>query len=156
LSHRKAFHLRQTLHWKFFEENGQNFFGDIAIHSRNKFEKLFQIKDEVVVREFECNIKSKKYKNARGNLYVTQQYVCFAANSFGLKVREIISFEDIKNITKKKSSVHIEKDDEEKPYVFALYDALQDGFAVIKDIWKTKSNDSKKNPKLHSSSEEKK
>eukprot|EP01129_Flabellula_baltica_P012132 TRINITY_DN5429_c0_g1_i1.p1 TRINITY_DN5429_c0_g1~~TRINITY_DN5429_c0_g1_i1.p1 ORF type:complete len:1213 (+),score=278.52 TRINITY_DN5429_c0_g1_i1:32-3670(+) len=116
----------------------------------SKFEKLFGIKGEVVVRYEHCTLRSGS--TSTGILYVTQQFLGFSANNFGFKVREVIPFDEVTSVTKRKNKLEIEQGI--KIFKFHNVDDIGDISQIIRNIWKAQSKGLPGRKKTLTSSEE--
>eukprot|EP01124_Arcella_intermedia_P009174 TRINITY_DN15952_c0_g1_i1.p1 TRINITY_DN15952_c0_g1~~TRINITY_DN15952_c0_g1_i1.p1 ORF type:complete len:1775 (-),score=412.71 TRINITY_DN15952_c0_g1_i1:1327-5910(-) len=106
-----------------------------------KFYRLFGLEGEVVLRQFSCSLKKK---NTLGTLFLSQSYLCFAAVSFGFKIREKILLESIKEISKKEKSITVATED--SSYTFASLRNIEKAYKILHDVWNAKKLSSSGNP----------
>eukprot|EP01130_Rhizamoeba_saxonica_P006063 TRINITY_DN2402_c0_g2_i1.p1 TRINITY_DN2402_c0_g2~~TRINITY_DN2402_c0_g2_i1.p1 ORF type:complete len:1540 (-),score=356.43 TRINITY_DN2402_c0_g2_i1:72-4364(-) len=113
---------------------------EISIDS--KFMKLFRLPNQVVVREFACNMgksgKKRKRKGYQGTLYISQEYLCFSSTTFGFKIREVIQYSEILTMFSKRDTIRIDSTTSKRPYILSSFDNFQETYRVIKDIWSNK------------------
>jgi len=109
-----------------------------------RFNKMFRLPDETLIREINCSLK--KAIPHEGILYVSQNFLCFSATTFGVKLREVIKFEDINDIELKTKSIDITIKSEEM-YSFTNFEDHEGTFDFIYLLW-TKSSPSLETPNL--------
>eukprot|EP01124_Arcella_intermedia_P005670 TRINITY_DN13354_c0_g2_i1.p1 TRINITY_DN13354_c0_g2~~TRINITY_DN13354_c0_g2_i1.p1 ORF type:complete len:1073 (+),score=274.40 TRINITY_DN13354_c0_g2_i1:427-3219(+) len=97
-----------------------------------KFCTKFGIKDEVLLRHWNCTLKKR---NASGSLFLSQSYLCFYAVTFGWKIREKILLRDIESVKVEDKAMVVKFKDTN--YTFAGIRKLTEAEKIIKDVWET-------------------
>eukprot|EP01129_Flabellula_baltica_P004393 TRINITY_DN1525_c0_g1_i3.p1 TRINITY_DN1525_c0_g1~~TRINITY_DN1525_c0_g1_i3.p1 ORF type:complete len:1000 (-),score=212.38 TRINITY_DN1525_c0_g1_i3:14-3013(-) len=95
-----------------------------------KFQKIFSIR-EVVVRTFSCSYKQGS-TSASGVMYITQNFLCFRANSFGYKLKTIIPFNSIEQCVKKDTKIRLSS--KGKNYRFSNFRNTPAAYSMIQNI----------------------
>eukprot|EP01126_Amoeba_proteus_P011151 TRINITY_DN1445_c0_g1_i6.p1 TRINITY_DN1445_c0_g1~~TRINITY_DN1445_c0_g1_i6.p1 ORF type:complete len:333 (-),score=74.85 TRINITY_DN1445_c0_g1_i6:238-1236(-) len=75
----------------------------------SEFNKLFKIKSqepEVVVKTFLCTLKSSI--TAHGTLFLTKNFLCFHASTFGRRTKEVIAFSSISKLENNDKGIIVE------------------------------------------------
>lgn len=102
-----------------------------------KFNKMFKLEGEVIIREIECSFKGSI--TMHGSLYISQNYLGANFSMFGFKMREALPFSSIKDIKKSKKNINIQLNEEAKVFAFTGFQDYEDAFQFIRSIWKHQS-----------------
>lgn len=102
-----------------------------------KFNKMFKLDGEVIIREIECSFKGSI--TMHGSLFVSQNYLGANFSMFGFKMREALPFSSIKDIKKSKKNINIVLNEDGKVYSFTGFQDYEDAFQFIRSIWKHQS-----------------
>ena len=76
-----------------------------------------------------------------GILYLSQNFICFAAATFGFKVKEVIPIRRIVEVIlekKKKKAIHIRTSD--RLLVFCQFKSTSEAFGIINGVWSSKTS----------------
>jgi len=100
-----------------------------------KLQKMFNLENEIVISEFECTLK--KTLKFQGCLFISQNYICFAASGIGKKVKEIIKMNDILDIEMKKKTIRITSNE---TYIFSNFENVDKAYELISSFKPTNSS----------------
>eukprot|EP01125_Pyxidicula_operculata_P005664 TRINITY_DN1986_c0_g1_i1.p1 TRINITY_DN1986_c0_g1~~TRINITY_DN1986_c0_g1_i1.p1 ORF type:complete len:2857 (+),score=968.14 TRINITY_DN1986_c0_g1_i1:65-8635(+) len=127
----------------------------------SKFCKTFGLRDEIVVKEMQCKWKRSggaKWDARSGTLYLSQNYICFYAVTFGFKMKEVVPFFKIKDIVLNgDNSISVELKDG-RSLIFTNFqsgvssddnssDNTRNAYTLLSHVWKTKTIQDKKSEK---------
>jgi CRP-like cAMP-binding protein len=111
--------------------------GDKSDSPDAKFNKMFKLDGEVIIREIECSFKGSI--TMHGSLFVSQNYLGANFSMFGFKMREALPFSSIKDIKKSKKNINIVLNEDGKAFSFTGFGDYEDAFQFIRSIWKHQS-----------------
>jgi len=103
-----------------------------------KFQKIFSLYHEVVLRKFSSYHKKK---NSTGTLYLTQNYICFYAFTFGFKIKERVNISHINDLQKiegKESGIQITYNNK-NTCLFTSFRNVDQAYSIIRDIWQARN-----------------
>jgi len=102
------------------------------------FQKWFRLPEsEIVVRTFNCAMKNTI--TTQGTLYLSQTYLCFSANVFGRRTKDIFNFMQVQDLTMRDKRVELTAGG--KVFSFKEFEkstAIEEAFTMIKNFYDQK------------------